>query len=337
MTTRVPVPSPIGILCGGPSAERVISLRSGQAVWQALRDLRYDAWLIDISSADCTVQLRAAGIRTAFIALHGPFGEDGTVQTLLESLGISYTGSGIMASRLAMDKAAAKLRLHAAGVPVPKGYTVRGGQGTASDGLEAVSSGQEARGAPRERASASDGLGFPLVVKPVRQGSSLGLTIVEHEAEWPAALAEAGRYDTTVLCEEYLCGPELTVGVVDDAPLPVIQVVPQRRFYDYVAKYTPGMTQYLVPAPLAREVAARVQALAIQAHRVLGCHRFSRVDLMLTPDRGPMVLEVNTVPGLTATSLLPRAAVAAGISFAGLCERLLASATQPRGDGHGSS
>ena len=308
MSARVDVPVPIGVLCGGPSAEREISLRSGQAVWRALSDLGYPARLLDLRGTDDDASaVRAAGIQTAFVALHGPFGEDGTVQGILESLGIAYTGSGVEASRLAMDKAAAKIQMTAAGIPVPQGYTV------STSGRAAL-----------------DGLGFPLVVKPARQGSSIGLTIIEETAAWPAALAEAGRYDTLVVCEEYVQGMELTVGILDQAPLPVVQVIPQRRFYDYVAKYTPGMTDYLVPAPLTPSVAEQVQAVALRAHRTLGCHGFSRVDLILAPDRGPVVLEVNTIPGLTATSLLPKAAAAAGLSFPQLCERLLASAVQPR-------
>lgn len=295
----------IGVLCGGPSAEREISLRSGQAVWRALQERGYDAGLIELHGQECEPPLRAAGIQTAFIALHGTFGEDGQVQTLLESLGIAYTGSGIAASRLAFDKVAAKARLQATGIPVPRGYPV-----------------------PAGAAAVLDGLGLPLVVKPSRQGSSLGLTIVERADEWPAALDEAGRYDTTLVCEEYLPGAEVTVGIVEDAALPVVQVVPHRRFYDYVAKYTPGMTDYLVPAPLDPATTAQVQTIALRAHRALGCRGFSRVDGIVTLDRGFVVLEVNTIPGLTATSLLPKAAAAAGMPFSQLCERLLASVAQ---------
>ncbi len=305
----MPVPTPIGVLCGGPSSEREISLRSGQAVWRALQARRYDVQLLELEGADCAAVLRASGIRTAFIALHGAFGEDGTAQALLESLGILYTGSGVAASRLAMDKQAARTRLAAAGIAVAAGAVVPAGSPLAW--------------------LAEHGLRLPVVIKPVRQGSSIGLTIVEMPAQWPAALEEAARYDTQILCEEYLPGPEVTVGILGETALPIVQVVPQRRFYDYVAKYTPGMTQYLVPAPLEAALTVRVQALARQAHRTLGCEGFSRVDLIL-PDgpsgRAPVVLEVNTIPGLTATSLLPKAAAAVGLSFPDLCERLLQSA-----------
>ncbi|MBI4226884.1 MAG: D-alanine--D-alanine ligase [Candidatus Omnitrophica bacterium] len=304
--SRIPVPAPIGVLCGGPSTEREISRRSGQAVWRALRELGYDARLIDLPAMDSASALRAAGIRTAFIALHGAFGEDGAVQTLLESLGIGYTGSGVAASRLAIDKPATRARLAACDVPVAAGGLV-------------------SSGSPPTWVAAHH-VRFPVVVKPARQGSSIGLTIVESPDRWPAALAEAARYDAQIVCEEYLEGPEVTVGILGDAALPVVQVVPQRRFYDYVAKYTPGMTQYLVPAPLEAALTAQVQATALRAHRALACEGFSRVDLIAPVGRPPVVLEVNTIPGLTATSLLPKAAAAAGLAFPQLCERLLASA-----------
>lgn len=311
--TRIEVPTPIGVLCGGPSAEREISLRSGRAVWQALQELGYPVQFLDVPQAACGEILKRSGIRTAFLALHGAFGEDGSVQVLLESLGILYTGSRVAASRLAFDKAAAKACLHRAGIAVPRGYTLSAGS-----------------------PAMINGLGLPLVVKPSHQGSSIGLSIVEEQTQWPKALAEAFRYDTTVVCEEHVVGPELTVGILDETALPVIQVVPQRRFYDYVAKYTPGMTQYLVPAPLDARTTAQVQAVALVSHRVLGCHGFSRVDLLLAP-QGPVVLEVNTIPGLTATSLLPKAACAAGLSFPRMCERMLASAIQPKGGHNGST
>lgn len=310
MTVRgVAVPAPIGVLCGGPSAEQEISRRSGQAVWRALRELGYDARLIDVGGPNDVTALRADGIRTAFIALHGAFGEDGTVQALLEAIGIPYTGSGVAASRLAIDKQAARQQLAAAGVQVAAGALVP--SGTLGSPLAWL---------------ASRRLRLPVVVKPVRQGSSIGLTIVEAADQWGPALEEAARYDTQILCEAYLAGPEVTVGMLDDTALPVVQVIPQRRFYDYVAKYTPGMTQYLVPAPLDAALTAQVQALARRAHQILGCEGFSRVDLIAPPGQVPVVLEVNTIPGLTATSLLPKAAAAAGLPFPQLCERLLSSA-----------
>ena len=300
---KTSVAEPIGVLCGGFSSEREISLRSGQGVFHSLHDLGYNVQFIDIRTPDCARLIQNSGIRTAFIALHGAFGEDGAVQSLLDGLRIPYTGSRAAASRLCIDKQKAKERLAVENIPVPKGYTLPSGQ-----------------------PAALDGLGFPFVVKPLRQGSSIGMTLVENAADWGPALREAGRFDESILCEEYLSGAELTVGILDDAPLPVIQVVPQRRFYDYTAKYTPGMTQYLVPAPVDARTAQQAQSIAVNAHQALGCHSFSRVDMILTKDRGPVVLEVNTVPGLTATSLLPKAAAAVGISFGRLCERLLSSA-----------
>ncbi|MBI4313379.1 MAG: D-alanine--D-alanine ligase [Candidatus Omnitrophica bacterium] len=300
---KTAIAEPIGVLCGGFSAEREISLRSGQGVFHGLGDLGYNVQCIDVQSADCAGLIRNSGVRTAFVALHGIFGEDGAVQTLLDALRIPYTGSRAPASQLCMDKQKTKERLIAEKIPVPRGYTL-----------------------PAGRPAALDGLSFPFVVKPLRQGSSIGMTLVENAAGWVPALNEAGRFDDSVLCEEYLTGPELTVGILDDAPLPVIQVVPQRRFYDTTAKYTPGMTQVLVPAPIEGKLAAQAQTVALKAHQALGCRSFSRVDMILTQHRGPVVLEVNTVPGLTATSLLPKAAAAVGISFSRLCERLLFSA-----------
>lgn len=306
MTARVKVPAPIGVLCGGPSAEQEISRRSGQAVWRALRDLGYDVRLCDVGGASDVTALRPAGIGTAFIALHGAFGEDGTVQALLESAGIPYTGSGVAASRLAIDKQSARERLASIGVPVAAGALVPAGSPLSW--------------------LAEHQLQLPVVVKPVRQGSSIGLTIVETVEQWAPALTEAARYDAQVLCEAYIAGPEITVGILGMTALPVVQVVPQRRFYDFVAKYTPGMTQYLVPAPLDTALTTQAQHLALRAHQALGCEGFSRVDLIAPTGRAPIVLEVNTIPGLTATSLLPKAAAAVGMAFPQLCERLLASA-----------
>ena len=196
------VPTPIGILCGGFSAEREISLRSGRAVWQALSALGYDVRLMDIVRADCQSMLRTSAVRTAFIALHGPFGEDGQIQGILESLGVAYTGSGIQASQLAMDKIMAREWLTAQGVAVARGS---GGQAW-------------------EASLAAAGGRLPVVVKPARQGSSIGLTIVRRAAEWAAAIAEAAKYDARILCEEYLQGPELTVGILEDRPLPIVQI-----------------------------------------------------------------------------------------------------------------
>lgn len=299
----------IGVLCGGPSAEREISIRSGKAIHEALLGQGFPAVLVDLPRDPERIpeEIRRYTLTRAFIALHGPFGEDGTIQELLEELKIPYTGSSVEASRYCMDKPSCRLRWLAAKLPVPKSLHVE----------------------PIVALARSHELPFPMVVKPSAQGSSYGMSIVDRPEELPKAVEEAARYGDRILLEEYLPGPELTVGILEDQPLPVIQVVPKRRFYDLTAKYTAGMTEYLVPAPLPEPVTKRVQELAKRAHETLGCRCFSRVDMILTADRGPVLLEINTIPGMTATSLLPKAALAAGIAFPDLCCRMLSSAFHP--------
>ena len=300
--------TPIGVLCGGPSREREISIRSGRAVHQALCSLGLPARLVLLSEDAERIpgEIRAARPGCAFIALHGPFGEDGAVQALLERMKIPYTGSPVEACRYGSDKVSSRLKWLAAGLPVPRWK--------AADPLSAAGRAAE--------------VGFPLMVKPVREGSSLGMSIVDSAGQLPAAVEEAAKFGPDLLLEEYLSGPELTVGILEERPLPVIQIVTKRRFYDFIAKYTPGMTEYRVPALLPQETARAAQELALQAHEALGCRSFSRVDLILAEGRGPLLLEINSIPGMTETSLLPKAAAAAGIQFPELCRRMLASALQ---------
>lgn len=299
-------PSLIGVLCGGPSGEREISLRSGEAVHQALLSLGLPSELLELSSQRERIpdEIRAAGLNCAFIALHGPFGEDGALQAILEEMGIPYTGSSPEACRYGMDKIASRLRWSAAGLPIPKWRRV----------------------GPENTPVRAQEIGFPLVLKPIREGSSLGISIVDAPQELPQAIQAASAFGEEWILEEFLPGPELTVGILQDEPLPVIQIVPKRRFYDFTAKYSPGMTEYRVPAPLDGETMRRVQQIALWAHETLGCRSFSRVDLILTNRRGPVLLELNPIPGLTPSSLLPKAAAAAGIPFPELCRRMLASA-----------
>ena len=301
----------IGVLCGGPSAEREISLRSGRAVYEAICCLGYPAVLVELSSTADSIpaELKKAKIGCAFIVLHGPFGEDGTIQALCDQMGIPYTGSSAEASHFALDKVSSHRRWIAARLPVPRGVVVE----------------------PINASTRAKDLKFPLFVKPIAQGSSLGMSLVDSLRELPQAVEEAAPYGEQLLLEEYLPGQELTVGILEDRPLPVIQIVPKRRFYDTVAKYTPGMCEYHVPAPLPKPTARLVQRLAQRAHRALGCRSFSRVDMILVPRRGPVLLELNTIPGMTSTSLLPKAAAAAGIDFQELCRRMLASATDSLG------
>ena len=300
----------IGVLCGGPSREREISLRSGKAVHEALISLGFPAERVVLSQDPHEIpgEIRAAELGCAFIALHGPYGEDGTVQALLEQMRIPYTGSPPEACRYGMNKVSSRLKWLAAGLAIPRWKEV--------DSFNAGSVAEEIR--------------FPLMVKPVSEGSSFGMSIVDSAEELPAAVETAASFGAGILLEEYLRGPELTVGILEDRPLPVLQIVPKRRFYDTIAKYTPGQTEYLVPAPIPEETAAAARTLALKAHEALGCRSFSRVDMILAEGRGPVLLELNTIPGMTEASLLPKAAAAAGISFAELCHQMLNSAWAKR-------
>ena len=291
----------IGVLMGGPSAERDVSLRSGRAITDALLSKGYNAAPMEIwlPTRD---ELRTAGIDVAFIALHGTFGEDGQIQEILEGLKIPYTGSKVKASQLGMDKIASRKLFKKAGLNIP-GYHV------IEDGAR-----------PKLKFPA------PVVVKPSAQGSSVGVSIIDKIEELDGAIKEAFKFGGQVLLEEFIHGKELTVGILDDKPLPVIQVVPKRRYYDEVAKYTAGMTEYLCPAPIQEGEAMLAQDAGIRAHKALGCRSFSRVDMILDDEGKVVVLEVNTIPGMTQLSLLPKAAKARGIDFPVLCEKMLESA-----------
>ncbi len=291
----------IAVLMGGLSAEREVSLRTGAAVLRALQGAGLDAQAID-AGRDLPARLAESGAQAAFIALHGRYGEDGTVQGLLELLQIPYTGSGVLASSLAMNKLVTKQVLLHHGVATPAFAVFRAGDDRAA--LDAA--------LPR----------LPLVVKPAREGSTIGVSVVRDAAALPEALDEALRHDDLVLVEEFVAGAEVTVGVLNGEPLPVIQVVPKGGFYDYQSKYTPGQTEYLLPAPLPAGTISRLQAAAVSACRALACRGAARVDFIVRGDE-LHCLEVNTIPGMTETSLLPKAAGAAGISFTELVLRIL--------------
>jgi D-alanine-D-alanine ligase len=289
----------IAVLMGGPSAEREVSLRSGNAVAKALTAVGAEVVPMDIPGAGFAIP---ADADVAFLAVHGTFGEDGTLQRILEDNGIAYTGSDSKASAIAFDKIAAKETFLAAGIPTPA--------------YEAFEPGH----VPERRLAR---LGYPLVVKPSRQGSSVGISIVAGEAELAGACGVAGRHDRRLLAEQYISGRELTVGILDGQALPVIEIRPSRDFFTYEAKYTKGETDYFVPAALDRDIESETKSLALRAHESLGCRDYSRVDLMLSAHGELFVLEVNTIPGFTETSLLPKAARAAGIEFPDLCARLV--------------
>lgn len=294
----------IGVLLGGLSAEREISLRTGRAVLAALERNGYTAVAID-AGRDLAQRLAAEQIEVAFIALHGRFGEDGTVQGLLELLDIPYTGSGVLASSVAMDKIATKKFLLHEGIPTPAFHTYALGE---------------------ERSTLLAGItSWPVIAKPAHEGSTIGVTVARDPEELTRALDAALQYDTTVLIEEFISGAEATVSVLDGIPLPIIQVVPKSGFYDFTSKYTAGQTEYLLPAPLPPAVYAAMQRHAANAIRALGCKGAARADFMIRGDE-LFCLEVNTIPGMTETSLLPKAAAAAGIPFDELVLRLLEGA-----------
>lgn len=297
---------------GGPSAERPISFKSGEAVCAALQSRGHDVMPVEIPQDVVRVEplLLAARMDVAFIALHGTFGEDGAIQAILQRLGILYTGSGVLASRCGMNKWAARQRCAAEGVITPPTVV--------------LANAQRRHGAPADLVAAN--LSYPVVVKPCSQGSSVGLSLVARAADLAAAVDAAAAYDATVLVESRIRGREMTVGLLDEEALPVIEIVPSRACFDYEAKYQPGLTTYRVPAPLPADVARRCQEAAWRAHRAIGARHVSRVDLILDAQETPIVLEINTIPGLTAMSLLPKAARAAGIEFPLLCERIAAAA-----------
>ena len=287
----------IVVMLGGPSAERKVSLNSGAGVAKALRSLGHTVVELDPETPDWILPPETDAV---FLALHGTYGEDGTVQAQLEKLGVPYTGCDAEASRIAFDKVQTKHRCVAAGVPTAKFLVV-------------------------ESAKTPWPLGWqpPLVVKPVRQGSSVGLQFVERVADWGNALSEALRYDSQLLVEERIIGRETTVGILDGVALPIVEVCPKAGAYDYRNKYTPGCTEYFCPADFDAATTKRIQDAALGAFRSVGGRDYSRVDVMVRANGDPVVLEVNTLPGMTETSLLPKAAAAAGITYAELCQRMI--------------
>lgn len=315
MVNKVIRDARIAVLMGGPSSERDISLRSGKAAAEALRKAGLRVIAIEV---DERVEERLKEERTdvAFIALHGRYGEDGTIQKLLERWGIIYTGSGAEASRMAFDKAVSKKVFLKEDIATPP--------------FRVLWRGDKRERMPSHRTFHSV-IKNPLVVKPAREGSALGVSIVRGEEEYSTALDRAFQYDEKLLVEEYINGREVTVGILNGSPLPVIEILPRKEFFDFAAKYTEGLTDFKVPAPLLPDVYRETQALALRAHRALGCRGMSRVDMKVNSSGKPYVLEVNTIPGMTPLSLLPKAAQAAGISFPQLCCSLIEIALRDKG------
>lgn len=299
----------VGVLYGGRSAEREVSLMSGEGVCAALREAGVDAHLFD-TGLRSLAELAGEGYARVFIALHGRYGEDGSLQGALELLGIPYTGSGVMASSLAMDKIMTKRVWLQAGLPTP-GYAVL------EEGVDLDAVGRE--------------LGVPLIVKPPHEGSTLGVTRVDDLAQLRAAYEDAARYDEQILAEQFITGRELTVAVLGRGAaaraLPVIEIVAPSGNYDYEHKYFSDDTRYLCPAPLSAELTATILSLSERAFRAVGCEGWGRVDFMLDGQDRPWLLEINTSPGMTGHSLVPMAAKAEGMSYAALCVKILSDAS----------
>ncbi len=340
----------VAVLMGGRSSEREVSLSTGRQVLESLDPSRYDAFPVDTAQLGALTPIEppvpgretpalsegsplpdpftvlpdllpsAADRRpdVALICLHGKYGEDGTIQGLLELLQIPYTGSGVLASALAIDKVMAKKVFLYEGIPTPQSCAIHG----RAEGEWFLKSVAEGTSTVR----------LPVVVKPSREGSTIGISIVHEAQNLAAALDTALAFDEDVLIEEFIDGVEITGPVIGNdvvEPLPLVEIVPTSGFYDYEAKYTPGATDEIVPARLAPEVTREAMELAVRAHRALGCRGFSRTDMIVSP-RGIFVLEVNTIPGMTPTSLLPRSAAAAGLAFPKLLDRMIELALENR-------
>jgi len=296
----------IAVLMGGTSAERDVSLSTGKQILGALDETRYAFTPLDTAEMPALLKSLAEDRPdVAVIALHGKGGEDGTLQGLLDLLSIRYTGSGVLASALAMDKAMSKRVLTAAGVLMPQDTTLRRGETLVGE------------------------IALPCIVKPNALGSTIGMAIARTSAEISPAVEAAFGYDDTVLIEQFITGTEITVPILGNAELevlPIVEIVPNGGFYDYEAKYTAGATDEIVPARISETLAAEARRIAHLCHRTLGCRGMSRTDMIITPDGQIYTLEVNTIPGMTPTSLLPRSAEAAGYTFAQLLDRLIALA-----------
>jgi len=291
----------VGVFLGGESSERDVSLRTGAAAAAALRRKGYDVREIDIRG-DWLSAVRDAGVDAAFLALHGRFGEDGCLQGALELAGIPYTGSGVAASAVSMSKVLAKRIVAAEGVPCAADLLYEG----------------EALASP-----ATPGFGFPLVVKPDREGSTVGVTIVRQADGFAGAVAEAAKYDRRILVEAYVPGREITVGIVNGRVLPAIEIVPKSGFYDYKSKYTAGQTEYVIPVPMDRDILVRAADFTRRAAAALALRGAARIDYRVDPAGNLFFLEANTIPGMTETSLLPKAAKFDGLSFDDLVEEIL--------------
>jgi D-alanine-D-alanine ligase len=303
----VTLPKKIAVLMGGPGSERDVSFATGRGVAKALRSLGSEVTEVDVKGPDFELP---PGIELAFLALHGTFGEDGQVQRILEERGIAYTGDGVAESELAFDKIRSKEAFRRDGVATPYWQIVTDGQRPT--------------------------IPIPFVIKAPRQGSTVGVHIIKNEREIDAAIADARKYDRELLIEKFVPGRELTIGILGEQALPILEIIPKGGFYDFANKYpflNPGAgsgAQHVCPAEISEDQASAIQDLALRAHRSLGLQVYSRVDIMLPNESEPSVLEVNTIPGMTEASLLPEAAAAAGIGYTELCARIIELSQQRR-------
>jgi D-alanine-D-alanine ligase len=327
----------VAVLLGGTSAERDVSLITGQEVAKAIRENGHQVMAVDCAFGDALIEdwekdinevirvehsdiekqkqkldrnilktinlLLQEKVQVVFIALHGGYGENGQIQNLLDLVKIPYTGSAGLASGMGMDKHISKILFEKAGVPTAPWLKITADKKISADQLTT--------------------LGFPLVIKPNDQGSTVGLTIVKERSQLKTAIEKAFKFSQTVLAEKFIAGRELTVAILDQDPLPVIEIIPEHGIYDYECKYQKGKSQYLVPAEISATISKKIQSLALLAYQALGCRHYARVDFRLSEDQHPFCLEVNTLPGMTATSLVPKAANAVGINFNQLVERIL--------------
>jgi len=305
-------PRKVAVLLGGRSSEREISIMTGKQISKALADNGYLVREID-PALNLVRDLEEFHPDVVFIALHGRYGEDGTIQGLLEMLGFAYTGSGVLASALAMDKVMTKKVLIYEGIETPPFH---------------VFTKEELRNTDLKQAAASaiDKLGFPVIVKPARQGSTIGISVARNEIDLEKAIQDALQYDGTILAEKFIEGVEVTasvLGTTEPQLLPLIEIVSETGFYDYTAKYSKGLSHHIIPARISPQAAQKVEAMALKTFKALNCRQFVRVDFMVSTDDVPYVLEANTIPGMTETSLFPDAAKAAGISFTELVSILV--------------
>jgi len=294
------IPKKIAVLMGGPGSERDVSLATARGVSKALRSLGLDVVEVDVRDADFELP---DDVDLAFITIHGTFGEDGQIQKILEDRGVPYTGDGVEESRLTFDKIRSKEKFRAHGVRTPEWEVIQPGQ--------------------------TPGLALPIVVKPPREGSTVGVVIVKNQAELESAIAEAARYDRELLIEKFVPGRELTIGILGDQALPVLEIIPKGGFYDFATKYpflnpqSGASAEHICPAKIDSAKTREIQELALRGFRALGLKVYARVDVMLSETGEPFVLEANTIPGMTEASLLPEAAAAAGISYVDLCRRII--------------